>query len=610
VVSPAELESEKINNPDLVIPADSELVDSVTISAAESWTYTWKYLDKYYENESNGKPYYYYVVETNTGELYEVSYSGNGVNETATTESEAGVSASANDPMIVINTVKTAEVTVTKTWVDRNGEVMTTAIPGSVEVQLYRKADSAGDTDLAYGDSVILGTEKSAASNNNVTQDGYSEDGWTYTWTNLVEGEYYVVETSMEGFTMTYYVVTDGDGTSTDKTAGLSNSESDADEALTSTSGGTIIVYNQEIPVELTVTKEWGTGVETEDVTIQLYRSTIRPSKSIKTVTVYRENTNGTQILITAKQISGDTVTVAVSSYSWSSVPTLTCESDEKASASEGVFSEDNNLKIYTFTVSNLVTDCVLVVHTDDSVSKSSISITGSEGNPSNTEIAADTGLLSDISDPSSEEAVTTAVTSDAVITLSSTGGWTYTWKNLPRTDANGNIYYYYVKETSGSQSGSYVSSYSYSFNEDGSIAGVTVLNSQSLTTSVLAQKKWVDANGDEKNLTSWSVTLQLYRKNADGEWEVYTLDPTRTISSIDSSTQAVWTNLPAGEYYVEEISMSGTNVSTSGYTVSYSTVDYNSQDDDDRKSNPEDASTMGGETETDKADIYLTNTV
>ncbi|MCD7882432.1 MAG: Cna B-type domain-containing protein [Lachnospiraceae bacterium] len=609
VMSPAELESEKINNPDLIIPADSELVDSVTISAADSWTYTWEYLDKYYENESNGKPYYYYVVETNTGELYEVSYSGNGANETATTESEAGVSASVEDPVIVTNTVKTAEVTVTKTWIDRNGEVMTTAIPGSVEVQLYRKADGEGENDLAYGDSVILGTEKSAALNNNVTQDGYSEDGWTYTWTNLLQGEYYVVETSMEGFTTTYYVVTDGDGTSTDKGAGLSSSESDADEALTSTSGGTIIVYNQEIPVELTVTKEWGTGVETENVTMQLYRSTTRPSKSIKTVTVYRENTSGTQTLITAKQISGDTVTFAVSSYSWSSAPTLTCDSDQKASVTEGVLSEDNTLKTYTFTVSNLVTDCVLVVHTDDSVSKSSISITGSEGNPSTAEIAEDTGLLSDISDPSGEEAVTTAVASDAEITLSSTSGWTYTWTNLPRTDANGNIYYYYVKETSSSQNGSYVSSYSYSFNEDGSIAGVTVLNSQSLTTSITVQKKWVDANGDEKNLTSWSATLQLYRKNADGEWEFYTLDPTRTISSKDSGTQAVWTNLPAGEYYVEEISMSGTNVSTSSYTVSYSTVYYDSQTADDSKSDPEDASTMGGETETDKADIYLTNT-
>lgn len=617
--TPTQFESEQESDPELTIPTSSELVDTVTISAGEDWTYTWEYLDKYYENNTSNSQYYYYVVEAGTGELYTVSYAGNGADETATTESKAGVSGTTADPIIVTNTVNTTKVTVTKTWVDRNGEVMDSGYPDSVQVQLYRKADSAGEEDLAYGDPVTLGTNKSAVSNGGVQLDGYSTDGWTYIWTNLLQGEYYVVEVFTdeaseealkEAFTTSYYVVKDGDDIANNPTVGLTNNGavSDAADALTSADGGTLVIYNQEIPVELTVTKVWGEGVAEAEVDIQLYRSTTRPSKSIKTVTVYKENSSGTQTLLTAKQISGDTVTLEASIHNWSSpsTPTLTCESDGKAVVSDAEFTIDSNdtsLYIYTFTISNLTTDCVLVLHTNDSYSASSITVTGSNGVPSESEIADDTGLIGKCSDA---EKVLTSEVDDAIVTLSSGKNWTYTWDNLPRTDEDGNIYYYYVKEVT---TGNYQTSYSYSYNEDGSIAGVIVLNSESLTTSVTVQKKWTDVEGTTKNPTSWSITLQLYRKNADGEWEVYALAPTKTITSSSTDAKVEWTDLPAGEYYVEEISMSGTNISTSTYTATYSTVKYDSQVDGDDKSDPAEATTMGGASSSGASDIYITNT-
>ncbi len=619
--TPTQFESKQQTDPDLTIPvsSDFELVDTVTVSAGEDWTYTWEYLDKYYENNTSNSQYYYYVVEAGTGELYTVSYAGNGADETATTESEAGVSGTTADPIIVTNTVNTTKVTVTKTWVDRDGNVMDSGYPSSVEVQLYRKADSAGEEDLAYGDPVTLGTNKSAVSNGGVQLDGYSTDGWTYIWTNLLQGEYYVVEVFTdeaseealkEAFTTSYYVVKDGDDIANNPTVGLTNNGavSDAADALTSADGGTLVIYNQEIPVELTVTKVWGEGVAETEVDIQLYRSTTRPSKSIKTVTVYKENSSGTQTLLTAKQISGDTVTLEASIHNWSSpsTPTLTCESDGKAVVSDAEFTIDSNdtsLYIYTFTISNLTTDCVLVLHTNDSYSASSITVTGSNGVPSESEIADDTGLIGSCSE---SEKVSSNDVTDATVMLSSGEDWTYTWDDLPRTDEDGNIYYYYVKEVT---TGNYQTSYSYSYNEDGSIAGVTVLNSESLTTSVTVQKKWTDVEGTTKNPTNWSITLQLYKKNADGEWEVYSLAPTKTITSSSTDAKVKWTDLPAGEYYVEEISMSGTNISASTYTATYSTVEYDLQNDGDDKSDPAEATTMGGASSSGAADIYITNT-
>ncbi|MCD7834728.1 MAG: Cna B-type domain-containing protein [Lachnospiraceae bacterium] len=559
------------------IPADAELIDTVKVTKSADWTYTWNYLDKYADNDTRGSLYYYYVVEASTGELYEASYSGNGVNSTTTEE-----------PVVVTNTIKTTEISVKKTWLDADGNEKTSGNPGSVVVQLYRKADEVGKEDTAYGEAVTLGTAKSASENYGTAPEGYSDDGWTYTWTDLLLGDYYVVETTLEGFSTSYEITVESN-TEPDPGAGVTtkteNYTSAADAAISS---GTITVKNQEIPVEITVTKQWGTGVTETEVDVQLYRSTSRPAKTVKIVTVYQQNDYGTQTLLQAKQIDTDYLSLTVESSSWGSAPSLQCTTDQKVVVGDATDSGTS----YTFDVSNITTDITLVLYTNATVSAITISDALSSSS------TGDNGLLS--VESTDEEKVSIQGRNDNSVTLRTQNNWTYTWSDLPRVNEEGEIYYYYVKETTTSSS--FESSYSYTFNEDGSIDSVTILNTTSLTTSITAQKKWVDSLGNEKSLADWSVTLNLYRKNADGEWELYALDSERTITNNTEDATVKWENLPAGEYYVEEVSMDGTAVDASNYTITYS---------NDSAANPstqpEDASTMGGSE--DGADIVITNT-
>ncbi|MCD8073993.1 MAG: Cna B-type domain-containing protein, partial [Lachnospiraceae bacterium] len=565
-----------VQNSDGSLPADAELVDTAQVTKSTDWTYTWNYLDKYADNDTQQTLYYYYVVEASTGELYEASYSRNGMNSTTTEE-----------PVVVTNTIKTTEISVTKTWLDVDGNVKKTGTPGSVVVQLYRKADEAEEEDTAYGEAVTLGTAKSASENGGTSLDGYSADGWTYTWTDLLLGDYYVVETTLEGFSTSYEITVESN-TEPDPGSGVTTkTETYANASDAAISSGAITVCNQEVPVEISVTKQWGTGVTEADVEVQLYRSTSRPTKTVKTVTVYQQNEYGTQTLLQANQIEADHLTLTVNSSYWGSALSLLCISDQKVVVGDAT---ENGMS-YSFDVNNITTDCTLVLYTNATVSAITISDALSSSS------TGDNGLLSAVS---GEEEVSDLEQKDASITLSAANNWTYTWSNLPRVNEYGEIYYYYVKETTTGSS--FVSSYSYTFNEDGSIGSVTILNTTSLTTSITAQKKWVDSQGNEKSLTDWSVTLNLYRKNADGEWEIYALDSERTVINNTEDATVKWENLPAGEYYVEEVSMNGTAVDASNYTITYSNNSVANS-----STQPEDASTMGGSE--DGADIVITNT-
>lgn len=559
------------------LPADAELVDTAQVTKSADWTYTWNYLDKYADNDTKLILYYYYVVEASTGELYEASYSGNGVNETT------------NDAQIVVtNIIKTTEISVKKTWLDADGNEKTSGNPGSVVVQLYRKADEVGKEDTAYGEAVTLGTAKSASENNGTAPDGYSDDGWTYNWANLLLGDYYVVETALEGFSTSYEITVESN-TEPDPGAGVTTkTENYTNAADAAISSGTITVKNQEIPVEITVTKQWGTGVTEIEVDVQLYRSTSRPAKTVKTVTVYQQNGYGTQTLLQAKQIDTDYLTLMVESSSWGSAPSLQCTTDQKVVVGDATDSGTS----YSFDVSNITTDITLVLYTNATASKTTIS------NALPSLSTGDSGLLS--AESADEEKVSIQGRNDNSVTLSTENNWTYTWSDLPRVNEDGEIYYYYVKETTTSSS--FESSYSYIFNEDGSIDGVTILNTTSLTTSIKAQKKWVDSQGNEKTLTDWSVTLNLYRKNADGEWELYALDSEKTITNDTNNATVQWENLPAGEYYVGEVSMNGTAVDASNYTATYANAIATNA-----STEPENASTMGASD--DGADIVITNT-
>jgi len=307
--SPDTLTSGNVYPSDLepYIPAGETEALTATLTADDNWTCTWSNLPISGTDVGTGNEvsYYYYVKETAVGSetvnSKEQIYSTNGLSETGT--------------VTVTNKVASTSISVTKKWLDASGAQLS-AIPDtwSVDLQLYQwVADTSlteGGSWNAYGDIITLFAQKATDSSGNVL-DRKSTDDWTYMWTHLPSGQYYIEEintTASGSFTIGYRTAT---MTSTEVnltvpseakctvTAGSSDSDS-----------GTITVVNQKESTQISVEKVWKNSDGTVDtdqaetVTMYLYRTT-EPLTEAETLAI-------TSTVENATYTSGEVTSTAV----------------------------------------------------------------------------------------------------------------------------------------------------------------------------------------------------------------------------------------------------------------------------------------------------------
>ena len=147
------------------------------LSAANNWKVVFGELDRV---DTHGDRYYYYAVETSTGESLEVSYDHGDLDGTAFTTT-------------IINKGFT-DITVTKTWQDDNDAQ--DLRPDTLKLTLYRKT---AVTEQEKVDEVTLSAEHAQSGNSNV---------WTYTFQDLPDTDengnlytYRVEEEPVSGYT-------------------------------------------------------------------------------------------------------------------------------------------------------------------------------------------------------------------------------------------------------------------------------------------------------------------------------------------------------------------------------------------------------------------------
>lgn len=226
-----------ILNNDILTAENSIDYGTVQVGASNQWSYEWTSLPA---KNLNGDPYYYYVVEENTSNC--ICVENNGTEGTVSDDSSS---------ITVINEVPTTFITVEKKWVNDDTDITSDpseeSHPQSVSVQLYQK-----ETNTPYGDPVTL-----------------TGSQWSYTWENLPEGEYYVLEVDPpEGFAISYRVE-DGE-TSVENAVG----------SQIAAAGKTITVTNTKL-TSVTVEKRWLsadgtakdiTNMSLPEITVKLFR--------------------------------------------------------------------------------------------------------------------------------------------------------------------------------------------------------------------------------------------------------------------------------------------------------------------------------------------------
>lgn len=601
------------------------------------WSYTWDDLPEGL----------YYVVETlNDGEPYTVTYSNSSQSEgvSAGHESEAAV---ASGTITITNTKqRTMEVTVKKKWLAVDGTEKR-GHPDTIQVGLYKKGQSEGENDTLQSSIIELGSAYSSVT-------GYSEEGWGYTWSNLPLGTYYVKEEVVpEGYNATYLLEATG--------ANVSSSLQDASIVTVGeeSSNSTVILYNQETPVEISVQKEWGDGADkhaNDVVTMQLYSSTIAPqlqpsvtpepsitAEPTPTVTVEPTATpvptatpepsivptvspeptttpGGSKIVILRYKQYNEWSLLAEEDFKNATSGTVRIGFDYDIFSSHGVtedmlrnatwesiganvsvsyskYEVDDSRRYVYYSISNVTNGCTLIFDFEKGVYPKEDEewnllipdISGIVSSASMVRLAAVSSAQADTSTETeaSENDVSTGIllpdNSMAVgseISLGTnhgteegyeSGGWKYTWSNLPRTNAEGQKLYYYIKETS---TGNYTTSYSYEYidSEDPSkgINLVTVTNTPTTPTTVdiTVKKEWVGY--DQNSYADYQVEVQLLQNGRDYG------NPITLSASSDTNTSwsYTWQNLPSGyKYSVGEIQVtnSKSNLSVTEYKASYS---------------------------------------
>ena len=142
------------------------------------------------------------------------------------------------------------------------------------------------------------------------------------------------------------------------------------------------------------------------------------------------------------------------------------------------------------------------------------------------------------------------------------TDKWTYTYKDLPKADENGNVYTYTVKETIPTAGGDdrYAAS-----NEGTANADYELTNTLTGKTEVSVSKTWKDGS-DAEDTRPGEITIQLYKTlDGDKEEQPVTGDNGKVTLNSGNGWQHTWKELPKYEdgklihYTVKEIAADGT---------------------------------------------------
>ncbi|MCD7885601.1 MAG: Cna B-type domain-containing protein [Lachnospiraceae bacterium] len=515
--------------------------DSDGSYGADGWSYTWGDLEGGYT---------YTVKElsvktsasggTDIDSSYLISYS-------------TGV-----DGSLIITNTKTTSITVTKKWLDASGQESSDC-PESLIVQLYTGSEN-GDTGSPYEATTVT---LSSANN------------WSYEWTDLPVGYYYVEELVTEGlYTTVYQNKTD------------STEYSSACQAATD--GGDYIITNKKVDTEITVTKTWSDGssaTRPTEVTVQLYRSTTAP-KVMGSITV--------DISEWVDDSGSALVPSNVSSYA-SFVFTL-YESGSGNAVGSAALSKSNG---WSYTFENLTANqtymigytCISTnpdetalakvkdsgdsylesgtIEATSTVAGTTVEFSVQTAAASANEIAeplltgSATGIDSEVLAASSGlRYATDGVKVGDVVTLNDSSSWSNTWSNLDKYDADGNLYYYYVVETAVPDG--YTAYYSYVYS-GGTIQSIKIKNSTEQTSAVTVKKKW-SGFSSESEYADYAVSVALCKDGAE----------TGSVKTLDSNNSwtASWTDLEAGyTYSVVETAVengSGTDI-TNTFDVTYS---------------------------------------
>ena len=226
------------------IQVAENLVDTVSVSKTNQWRYDWTSLPT---SDLTGNTYYYYVSEDTSDHCVSIANNGG---------------SGSDGTITVVNAVPTTSVTVNKKWfageTDITDETSAESHPDSVTVILYQ--ESNGDF-VQYGDPVTLNKDT-------------TPETWSYTWEDLPEGNYYVIETPITGF-LTQYQTGEGEG--------LVKATDGSQVVIT---GGTVTIMNTKETTEFEVEKIWKdssgntlTEKMPEEIQVELYRK-IKGSES------------------------------------------------------------------------------------------------------------------------------------------------------------------------------------------------------------------------------------------------------------------------------------------------------------------------------------------
>ena len=158
-------------------------------------------------------------------------------------------------------------------------------------------------------------------------------------------------------------------------------------------------------------------------------------------------------------------------------------------------------------------------------------------------------------------------------------------WRNLPREDANGNTYTYFVKETSGHSGYQFVSS-----TETSSSGTITIENEQKLI-NLTVKKQWLGPNGTtlpNNDTPDSTIRVELWRKTDAEPGGELVAGSGKSLTKANGwalPANDIWEHLPVADkagnvytYYVEETSV------LSGFTFVSTT--YAEADDVYKKSN------------------------
>ncbi len=443
------------------VPDDAEVVTSLSNDeqnpqelSSEGATAEWTILP----NGSDGKPLYYYVVETaytvngtkytlaedgkyydssNNEGSYSASYSSMAIVDNAVFDTEAGTSG------VTVN--NSSGLVVAKRWTDVDNKT-TSAYMSEIKFELYGTIENGDDVKIGTGtlndsNNWMIHIAVPSSDENFVVASGISGLG-DYTGFYVVEIQEYDGNYPLYGYTISYISqVTDGQGVIT-----------------------IVNKNNTQTTCNVTVEKVWGSGTSGSEVPIQ--------------VTLYQSTT----------------------SYSIDAILAMT-EEERTAALTTTIYTYD----------------------------------TSEEGEDSNSAAVDNPVWLG----------------GDSSGSFDSSAALKYTWSNLPYTDGEGNRYYYYVIETSPSETVDWQASYS---SVSGANPKYTITN---YVPGVLdVEKKWIagDTELSEEEAANYTATFEIYRNRTSNDPAVTSASALQTLAAVNGGTgsitvDAIGDSITRGEY-------------------------------------------------------------